>query len=153
MAFTRSSLLFLCASISEPALHTCGTLPTFPGSGRKISYRRIFGTVNGCRTAGGRDVVGRLSSAPVSSAAPKKKVFDRGGPLWPSQSNAKYDRLGGGPMATLPPPAKNRVVWGAAPPRQIFSKKREKKKIPVPSSRYLTFQPFQVQKRVCGTVM
>ena len=36
------------------------------------------------------------SAASVSSAAPKKKSFDRGGPVWPPRSNAKYDRLGGG---------------------------------------------------------
>ena len=32
----------------------------------------------------------------MSSAAPKKKAFDRGGPVWPPRSNAKYDRFGGG---------------------------------------------------------
>ena len=30
----------------------------------------------------------RSSTAPVSSAAPKKKSFDRGGPVWPPRSNA-----------------------------------------------------------------
>ena len=43
----------------------------------------------------------------------KKKAFDRGGPVWPPQSNAADDRLGRG------------GVWGAAPPsqnRKIFEK-------------------------------
>ena len=39
---------------------------------------------------------GRSSAARVSSAAPKKKAFDRGGPVWPPRSNAKDDRLRGG---------------------------------------------------------
>ena len=38
-------------------------------------------------------VVGRSSLAPMSSAAPKKKAFDRGGPVWPPRSNAKDDRM------------------------------------------------------------
>ena len=41
---------------------------------------------------------GRLSAALMSSAAPKKKAFDRGGLVWPPGSNAADDRffLGGG---------------------------------------------------------
>ena len=66
------------------ALH-CSKL----NSGRKRRYRRIIGTVDGCRTAGGWS-----SAAPVSSVAPKKKAFDRGGPIWPPQSNAKDDQAG-----------------------------------------------------------
>ena len=31
---------------------------------------------------------GRSSAAPVSSASPKKKAFDRGGLVWPPRSNA-----------------------------------------------------------------
>ena len=46
---------------------------------------------------------GRLSAVPVSSAAPKKKVFDRGGPVWPPRSNAADDRLGGCREGALPP--------------------------------------------------
>ena len=30
-----------------------------------------------------------------SSAAPKQKAFDRGGPVWPPLPNAKYNLLGG----------------------------------------------------------
>ena len=52
--------------------------------------------VDGRRTAGGRS-----SAARVSSAAPKKKSFDRGGPVWPPRSNVTNDRLGG-----LCPPSK-----------------------------------------------
>ena len=52
-------------------------------------------SVVGRSSDGRRTVVGRSSAAPVSSAAPKKKAFDRGGPVWPPRSNAKDDRLGG----------------------------------------------------------
>ena len=41
-------------------------------------------------------VVGRSSAAPVSSRAPKKKAFDRGGPVWPPRSNAADDCSVGG---------------------------------------------------------
>ncbi len=34
--------------------------------------------------------------AHVSSAAPKKRSFDRGGPVWPPRSNVTNDRSGGG---------------------------------------------------------
>ena len=40
-------------------------------------------------------VFGRSSAAPVSSAAPNKKSFDRGGPVWPPRSNAADDLFGG----------------------------------------------------------
>ena len=94
---------------------------------------RSRGSPTGARFSCSGVDVGRSLAAPVSSAAPKKKSFDRGGPVWPPRSNVTNDRLRGG-------------VWGAAPPRQIFSKKRTKKKrkkrkFTVPSSRYLTFQP------------
>ena len=39
-----------------------------------------------------------------SSAAPKKKSFDRGGPVWPSRSNVTNDRLRG--AGALPPQPK-----------------------------------------------
>ena len=48
----------------------------------------------------------------------QKKAFDRGGPVWPLRSNAKDDRLGLGGWGGFAPPAKNRGVWGAAPPSQ-----------------------------------
>ena len=67
---------------------------------------------------------GRSSAAPVSSTAPKKKSFDRGGPVWPPRSNVANDRLGGG-WGGEAPPAKIRGVWGAAPPSQNFSKNRK----------------------------
>ena len=55
--------------------------------------------------------------APVSSAAPKKKSFDRGGPVWPPRSNAADDRLGGGIWARglCPPSKKLGVLGGIAP--------------------------------------
>ena len=59
-----------------------------------------------------------VGGARVVSGA-EKKTFDRGGPVWPPRSNAKYD---GG----FAPPIKYRGFWdvlGAAPPSQNFSKK------------------------------
>ncbi len=61
------------------------------------------GNVRAGVTAGVRPEV---RAAPVSSAAPKKKSFDRGGPVWPPRSNGTNDRLGG--------------VWGAKPPQPKF---------------------------------
>ena len=60
----------------------------------------------------------------MSSAAPKNKSFDRGGPVWPPRSNAKDVRLSGGVGA------KNRGIWGAAPPspnRFFFLKPKQRK--------------------------
>ena len=53
---------------------------------------------------------GRSSAAPVSSAATKKKAFDRGGSVWPPRSNAKDDRLGGAlpPKLNLGAPSQHR---------------------------------------------
>jgi len=59
---------------------------------------------------------GRLLAVPVSSAVPKKKSLDRGGPVWPPGSNAADDRLRG--WVCKAPPAKNRRVSGAARPSQ-----------------------------------
>ena len=54
-----------------------------------------------------RRPAGRSSAARVSSAAPKKKSFDRGGPVWPPRSNVTNDRLRGDPSLDvgLPPPS------------------------------------------------
>ena len=84
---------------------------------RKLAprYRRIIGTVDGCRTAGGRSSDGRrtvVGGARVVSGA-EKKSFDRGGPVWPPRSNVTNDRLTGG----FAPPAKDWGVWG--PPAKI----------------------------------
>merc|ERR1711924_537735 len=68
--------------------------------------------VDGRRTAGGRSSAAPVSS--VSSAAPKKKPFDEGGPVWPPRSNVTNDRLRG--------------RGGGAPPPQKISKKKKKKK-------------------------
>ena len=57
-------------------------------------------------------VVGQSPVALVSSAAPKKKAFDRGGPVWPPRSNVANDRLRGG-------------LGGLRPPSQNFSKKEK----------------------------
>ena len=46
----------------------------------------------------------RSSAAPMSSAAPERKSFDRGGPVWPPRSKAK-DGCSGGCLAGLCPPS------------------------------------------------
>ena len=51
------------------------------------------------------------------SAVLKKKAFDRGGPVWPSRSNAADDRLGGGESG------------GDLPPQPKFGRSRAKSKI------------------------
>ena len=53
--------------------------------------------------------------APVSSAAPKRKAFDRGGPVWPPRSNAADDRLWGGLGGAKPPSQKPGGLGGSAP--------------------------------------
>ena len=55
------------------------------------------------------DVRPDVRAARVSSAAPKKKSFDRGGPVWPPRSNVMNDRLRGGLEGLCSPSAKNRV--------------------------------------------
>ena len=76
-------------------------------------------------------VFGRsTSAAPVSSAAPKKKAFDRGGLVWPPRSNAADDRLGGGLGGLCLPsqkPGGLGTQWGAAPPSQKIRNKLRKK--------------------------
>ena len=67
----------------------------------------------------------------MSSAAPKKKSFDRGGPVWPPRSNVTNDRLRGGSGGALPPQPKTGGSGGQRPPAKIF-RKIEKK-----SSRYM----------------
>ena len=67
---------------------------------------------------------GRSSAALVSSAAPKKKTFDRGGPVWPGnwppRSNVTNDRLRGGSGGALPPQPKIGGSGGQRPPAKIF---------------------------------
>ena len=55
---------------------------------------------------------GRSSAARGSSAAPKRKSFDRGGLVWPPRSNVTNDRLRGGSGGALAPQTKN---GGSAP--------------------------------------
>ena len=63
-------------------------------------------------------------AARVSSAAPKKKSFDRGGPVWPPRSNVTNDRLGEGSGGALPPQPKFGGSGGQRPPAktEFFSK-------------------------------
>ena len=57
-----------------------------------------------------------VRAARVSSAAPKKKSFDRGGPVWPPRSNVTNDRLRGGSGGALPPQPKFGGSGGQRPP-------------------------------------
>ena len=61
-------------------------------------------TVVGRPVDGRRTASGRLSAACVSSAAPKKISFDRGGPVWLPRSDVTNDRLRRGST----PPAKTK---------------------------------------------
>ena len=62
---------------------------------------------------------GRSSAAPVSSTAPKRKSFDRGGPVWPPRSNVANDRLRGGLGGLCPPQPKFGGSEGQRPPAKI----------------------------------
>ena len=87
------------------------------------AFCRAFGRTSG--QTSGRTVVG---GARVVSGA-RKKAFDRGGPVWPAQSNAADDRLGGGPVSggALPLQPKLWGSGGAAPPSQNRKLKTTKK--------------------------
>ena len=63
----------------------------------------------GVRSSVRPDVWRDVWAAHVSSATPKKKSFDRGGPVWPPWSNVTNDRLRGGSGGTLPPQPK--IFW------------------------------------------
>ena len=90
-----------------------------PPDGRRPVVRR---PTDGRRTVVRPDV----RAARVSSAAPKKRSFDRGGPVWPPRSNVTNDRLGG-VWGGFAPPAQNWGVWGVAPPSQKIFRKFSKK--------------------------
>ena len=60
-----------------------------------------------------------VGGARVVSGA-EKKSFDRGGPVWPPRSNAKYDRSGGGPAK--PPQPKPKNFEKKLPDGTLFSK-------------------------------
>ena len=68
-----------------------------------------------CQSKIARSQAGRSSAARVSSAAPKKKSFDRGGPVWPPRSNVTNDRLRGGLGGLCPPSQKPGGLGGSAP--------------------------------------
>ena len=91
-----------CCSATFPLL---GSVWVSPSAETDFSYDRLLVFLPSARS----------SAARVSSAAPKKQSFDRGGPVWPPRSNVTNDRLTGGSGEALPPPAKNRGVWEAAP--------------------------------------
>ena len=89
------------------------TFPAYAWDARRSAGRSAR---RSARLPAGR-LAGRSLAAPVSSAAPKKKSFDWGGPVWPPWSkNAADDRLGVG-LGGLCPPAKNRGVLGGSAPQ------------------------------------
>ena len=61
----------------------------------------------------------------MSSAAPKKKSFDRGGPVWPPRSNVANDRLRGGLGGLCPPSQKPGGLGGSAPQPKFFEKTKK----------------------------
>ena len=69
-----------------------------------------------CQSKIARSQAGRSSAARVSSAAPKKKSFDRGGPVWPPRSNVTNDRLGVGVWGGFAPQPKIVGSGGQLPP-------------------------------------
>ena len=90
-------MMVFCNCVQAEKEGTVGSLVTWTVVGRPVDGRRT------------------VSAARVSSTAPKKKAFDRGGPVWPPRSNAKDDRLGRGFGALCPPSQKIGVLGGAAP--------------------------------------
>ena len=68
--------------------------------------------------------VRRRSAVPTSfcgsSAAPKQKAFDRGGPVWPPRSNAKDGRSGGSPGGLCLRSQKSGGLAGSGPPAKTF---------------------------------
>ena len=68
------------------------------------------------------DVRADVRATRVSSAAPKTKSFDRGGPVWPPRSNVTNDRLGGVWGGFCPASPKLGGLRGSAPQPKIFRK-------------------------------
>ena len=97
IVFNPTAVDQITASLKSSLVHFCvGRC----GQGLRIVGGAIRRLLDSWRT-----VVRRASAAPVPSAAPKKKAFDRGSPVWPPRSNAKYDRLGGSA------PSQNRILF------------------------------------------
>ena len=79
---------------------------------------------SGVRPGVRSDVRPDVWAARVSSAAPKKKSFDRGGPVWPPRSNVVNHRLGGGLGGLCPP---SQISGGAPQPKPKNFEKQFKK--------------------------
>ena len=99
--------------ISErPAGRWAGRPAGRPGGARVVSGAEkknhlIEGAPFGC--------LNQMLSTIVSSAAPKKESFDRGGPVWPPRSNVTNDRLRGGLGGLCPPSQNSGGLGGSAP--------------------------------------
>ena len=94
------------------------------------------------------DVRPDVRAARVSSAAPKKKSFDRGGPVWPPRSNVTNDRLRGGLGGLCPPSQKPGGLGGSAPQPKIFRKISKKN----PRDLYFTNALFYYDSPLLGDV-
>ena len=83
----------------------------------------------------------------------KKQSFDRGGPVWPPRSNAKYDRLGGWIWGVLPPQLNPGGLGGSTPqPKAKKSENISRKKVffifPGPGSQAWVL--INVTLSICG---
>ena len=89
----------------------------------------VLWTVVGRPVDGRGTASGRSSAVRVSSAAPKNKSFDRGGPVWPPRSNVTNDRLGRGSGGALPPQPKTGGSGGQRPPAKTEKFRKKFKKV------------------------
>ena len=117
--FAESVCFKLCRALQMIPNVAFGTVETSSCNDRAQYF--VQPQVRSARRLVGRRAgrpAGRSSVAPMSSAALQKKVFDRGGPVWPPRSNAADDRLGGWSGGALPtqPKTGGDPVWGSAPP-------------------------------------
>ena len=107
----------VCNGASNPASITWEQRGGQPEGGlRLVRWTRRRVDTSGVRPGVRPDVRPDVRAARVSSAAPKKKSFDRGGPVWPPRSNVTNDRLRGGSGGALPPQPKTGGSGGQRPP-------------------------------------
>ena len=105
----------LCFRTFIPSLGSKGGASRRGGWRRRVDARRRVDT--SCVRP---DVRPDVQAVHVSSAAPTKKLFDRGGPVWPPRSNVTNDRLRRGSGRALPPQPKIGGSGGQRPPAKIF---------------------------------
>ena len=117
ISYAKTKMLSKNVVIDGIMEYVDGILILSGGSGRTSG--RAFGRPNvrpgvrpDVRLGVRPDVRPDVRAARVSSAAPKKRSFDRGGPVWPPRSNVTNDRLRGG----FAPPNQKPAGLGAVPP-------------------------------------